>query len=125
MSAAKTTSERVDKLRQTRADLGLKRKEVYVHDDDWPEVLRFVEKLARRSDKRAKKTPRQLVVARYPEAYAVQYESVVCVYQKPAQAVPRGLMAEAVVIGMAANVRSAWIDAANRLPARRKTPNVR
>ena len=49
--APKTTSERVDKLRQTRADLGLKRKEVYVNDKDWPEVLRFVAKLAR---KRAK-----------------------------------------------------------------------
>jgi len=49
--APKTTSERVDKLRQTRADLGLKRKEVYVNNEDWPEVRRFVAKLAR---KRAK-----------------------------------------------------------------------
>lgn len=47
MSRAKTVSERVDKLRQKRADLGLKRKEIYVNDEDWPEVLRFVAKLAR------------------------------------------------------------------------------
>jgi hypothetical protein len=48
---AKTTSERVDKLRQERAALGLKRKEVYVHDDDWPELLKLAK---RRERKRAK-----------------------------------------------------------------------
>lgn len=53
MSPAKTTSERVDKLRKERADLGLKRKDVYVHPDDWPEVLRFVAKLAKRRAKLA------------------------------------------------------------------------
>lgn len=51
MNAAKTTSERVAKLRADRADLGLTRRDVYIHPDDWPEVLRFVAKLAR---KRAK-----------------------------------------------------------------------
>lgn len=51
MSPAKTTAERVAKLRADRTDLGLKRKDVYVHPDDWAEVLRFVAKLAR---KRAK-----------------------------------------------------------------------
>lgn len=35
MNAAKTTSERVDKLRKDRAALGMKRKEVYVHDDNF------------------------------------------------------------------------------------------
>jgi hypothetical protein len=51
MNAAKTTSERVDKLRQTRAELGLKRKEVYVNDEDWPEVLKLARRLERRRAK--------------------------------------------------------------------------
>lgn len=48
MSAAKTTSERVDKLRKERASLGLVRKDVYVHPGDWHEVLLLVAKLQRR-----------------------------------------------------------------------------
>ena len=48
MNAAKTTSERVDKLRKDRAALGLKRKEVYVHDDDWHELLKLAKRLERR-----------------------------------------------------------------------------
>lgn len=51
MSAAKTTSERVDKLRKDRAALGRKRKEVYVHDDDWPELLKLAKRLERRRTK--------------------------------------------------------------------------
>lgn len=51
MSPAKATSERVDKLRQERAALGLKRKEVYVHDDDWPELLKLAKRLERRRAK--------------------------------------------------------------------------
>lgn len=77
-----------------------------------------------RSHRRAKKTPKQRVVARYPMAYAVKYESMACVYQKPAKAAPRGRMADVVVIGTAASVRGAWLDAANRLPARSKPPNA-
>ena len=48
---AKTTSERVDKLRKDRAALGLKRKEVCVHDDDWPELLKLAKRLERRRAK--------------------------------------------------------------------------
>mgnify|MGYP003427238918 FL=1 len=51
MSPAKTTGERVDKLRKDRAALGLKRKEVYVHDDDWPELLKLAKRLERRRAK--------------------------------------------------------------------------
>ena len=51
MNAAKTTSERVDKLRKERTALGLKRKEVYVHDDDWPELLKLAKRLERRRAK--------------------------------------------------------------------------
>lgn len=47
----KTTSERVDKLRKERAAMGLKRKEVYVHDDDWPELLKLAKRLERRRAK--------------------------------------------------------------------------
>jgi len=47
----KTTAERVDKLRKDRAALGLKRKEVYVHDDDWPELLKLAKRLERRRAK--------------------------------------------------------------------------
>ena len=50
-ATAKTTSERVDKLRKGRAALGLKRKEVYVHDDDWPELLKLAKRLERRRTK--------------------------------------------------------------------------
>lgn len=49
--AAKTTAERVNKLRKDRAALGLKRKEVYVHDDDWPELLKLAKRLERRRAK--------------------------------------------------------------------------
>ena len=34
----KTTSERVEKLRQEREALGLRRRELYAHDDDWPKL---------------------------------------------------------------------------------------
>jgi hypothetical protein len=46
-----TSSERVDKLRKDRAAMGLKRKEVYVHDDDWPELLKLAKRLERRRAK--------------------------------------------------------------------------
>lgn len=51
MSAAKTTSERVDKLRKERASLGLVRKDVYVHPGDWHEVLKLAKRLERRRAK--------------------------------------------------------------------------
>ena len=51
MSAAKTTSERVAKLRADRDALGLKRKEVYVHPDDWTAIKTLAERQQR---KRAK-----------------------------------------------------------------------
>lgn len=51
MSPAKTTSERVAKMRADRDALGLKRLELYAHPDDWPAIKAFAEKLAR---KRAK-----------------------------------------------------------------------
>lgn len=51
MSPAKTTSERVAKLRADRDALGLKRLELYAHPEDWPAIKALAEKLAR---KRAK-----------------------------------------------------------------------
>lgn len=55
MSAAKTTSQRVDALRQRREDLGLKRRELYVHDDDWPQIAKLAMKLQMRRNKAAGK----------------------------------------------------------------------
>ena len=58
MNATKTVSERVDKLRKERAALGLKRKEVYAHDEDWPAIKALAEKLPRRRAKLvAKRAP--------------------------------------------------------------------
>lgn len=51
MNAAKTTSERVQKLRADRDALGLKRLELYAHPEDWPAIQALAKKLAR---KRAK-----------------------------------------------------------------------
>lgn len=51
MNAAKTTIERVDKLRKDRAALGLKRLELYAHPEDRPAIQALAKKLAR---KRAK-----------------------------------------------------------------------
>lgn len=48
MNAAKTVKERVEKLRQEREDLGLKRLELYAHPEDWPAIKALAEKLQRR-----------------------------------------------------------------------------
>jgi hypothetical protein len=56
MNAAKTTSERVAKLRADRDALGLKRLELYVHPDDWAAIKMLAEKLRR---KRAKLSDKQ------------------------------------------------------------------
>lgn len=62
-------------------------------------------------------TPKQRVVARHPKAYSVRYDGgTVCVYEKPAKAVPRGLMPHVVVLGVGGSTRDAWLDAAKRLP---------
>jgi hypothetical protein len=45
MSAAKTTAERVAKLRADRDALGLKRLELYAHPEDWPAIKALAEKL--------------------------------------------------------------------------------
>ena len=52
--SAKTTSERVEKLRQERAEMGLKRREVYAHDDDWPKIQELADKLKQKRQKAAK-----------------------------------------------------------------------
>jgi hypothetical protein len=48
MNAAKTTSERVAKLRAERDALGLKRLELYAHPEDWPAIKALAEKLQKR-----------------------------------------------------------------------------
>jgi hypothetical protein len=52
VSPAKTTSERVAKLRADRDALGLKRLELYAHPEDWTAIKALAERLQR---KRAKK----------------------------------------------------------------------
>ena len=54
MSAAKTTSERVQAMRAARDALGLKRLELYAHPDDWPAIKAYAAKLARKRAKLAK-----------------------------------------------------------------------
>lgn len=51
MNAAKTTSERVDALRADRKAKGLKRREMYVHDEDWPQIVKLAMKLQMRRNK--------------------------------------------------------------------------
>lgn len=54
MSAAKTTSERVAKMRADRDALGLKRLELYAHPEDWPAIKALAEKLQRKRAKLAR-----------------------------------------------------------------------
>lgn len=56
MSPAKTTNERVEKLRQEREALGLRRRELYAHDDDWPKLQELAAKLQRKRERDAKRT---------------------------------------------------------------------
>ena len=51
---AKTTSKRVEKLRQKRADLCLKRRELYAHDDDWQKLQALAAKLQRKRERMSK-----------------------------------------------------------------------
>jgi hypothetical protein len=51
----KTTKERVEKLRQEREALGLRRRELYAHDDDWPKLQELAAKLQRKRERDAKR----------------------------------------------------------------------
>ena len=66
MTAAKKTSERVDKLRKERAALGIKRREVYAHYEDWPAVQTLAEKLQRRRAKMVDKRALTLAITGPP-----------------------------------------------------------
>ena len=48
---AKTPSQRVEALRKRRDELGLKRRELYAHDDDWPAVQALAVKLQRKRER--------------------------------------------------------------------------
>ena len=45
---AKTTIERVSAMRAARAALGLRRLELYAHQDDWPAIKALADRLAKR-----------------------------------------------------------------------------
>lgn len=50
----KTSTDRVRILRAARAAQGLRRLELYVHPEDWPEIKRLAGWLAKRRANRAK-----------------------------------------------------------------------
>lgn len=49
------STPRVDALRAARLALGLKRREVYAHDDDWPAVQALAAKLQAKREAKGKK----------------------------------------------------------------------
>ena len=53
--APKKSSERVDKMRQEREALGLRRRELYAHDDDWPKLQELAAKLQRKRERDARR----------------------------------------------------------------------
>lgn len=55
MSAAKTTAERVAALRAARDAKGLKRLELYAHQDDHAAIKEHAAKLARKREREAKR----------------------------------------------------------------------
>lgn len=54
MTAAKTATQRVDKLRAAREQQFLKRRELYAHIDDWPAIKALAAKLQRKRAKESK-----------------------------------------------------------------------
>jgi hypothetical protein len=50
----KTSKDRVAALRERAAAHGLKRREIYAHEDDWPAIKALAEKLQKRRGKAAK-----------------------------------------------------------------------
>lgn len=56
---AKLSYDRLVKLRADRLGLGLKRHDVYVHDDDWTEVKEFVAEKCRIREALAQKKPKR------------------------------------------------------------------
>lgn len=55
MSPAKTAARRVEELRERRGELGLKRRDLYAHDDDWAQIVKLAKKLQMRRTKAAAK----------------------------------------------------------------------
>lgn len=56
MSQAKTATQRVVTMREAREALGLKRRDVYAHPDDWPTIKALAKKLQRKRVKKSEKT---------------------------------------------------------------------
>lgn len=51
MIPAMTATERVQKMRDAAAALGLNRRELYAHPEDWPAIKALANRLARRRAK--------------------------------------------------------------------------
>jgi len=85
----------------------------------------FGEVSDRRRGSRKPASPKRRVIAAYPMAYSVRYPAGAWfVYRMPAKAAPRGQMAQVVTLGQGDTAAKAWADAALRLRASHKTPNV-
>ncbi len=48
----KTNQERLQALREKREKMGLKRFDIYLHPSEWPLVKRYIERLAKRRERK-------------------------------------------------------------------------
>lgn len=55
----KTPSQRVEALRKRRDELGLKRRELYAHDDDWPAIQALTARLQRKRSSSGRESKRR------------------------------------------------------------------
>ena len=47
---ARTLAQRQQDLRDRRESLGLKRREIYAHDEDWPRIQKIADRLKRKRE---------------------------------------------------------------------------
>ena len=76
--AAKTTTQRVIALRAEREALGLKRREVYAHDDDWPAIKKLADRLQRKRERAPIKEAAAKVLRRKPKLSSSVRSSLKC-----------------------------------------------
>lgn len=52
MPMVKSNQERLQELRAKRERMGLKRFDIYLHPSEWPLVKRYIERLAKRRERK-------------------------------------------------------------------------